>query len=244
MSQLIVIANKLNRRSAPVTNFDERSNITGIVTKGFTFESTCEINNNLGSWYGDAFSNFYWAGGLAVNITSIQANRDSVKTTGAIFSSSVQNNLKPDTGCFDFIKQHEGFRLKAYQDSAGIWTIGYGAILYEDNTPVKKDDVITAGLAEHLLQIEIEEKSIKVTAALSGTHINQQQYNALVSFAFNAGTGALLVSTLLKKVKANPADITIRDAFMAWDKAHVDGMLNVVPGLKKRREDEANLYFS
>lgn len=46
--------------------------------------------------------------------------------------------MSPDNSCIDFIKSKEGLELKAYQDSAGIWTIGYGTIQYEDHTPVKR----------------------------------------------------------------------------------------------------------
>ena len=152
--------------------------------------------------------------------------------------------MAPDDQCFDFIKNKEGMRLKAYQDSAGIWTIGYGSIVYEDQKPVKKGDVITQRRADKLIEREISFKSAKVNAALGNVIVNQNQFNALVSFVYNVGTGALLSSTLLKRVKANPADPKIRDAFMMWNKAHVNGKLVAVKGLTKRRAEEADLYFS
>lgn len=152
--------------------------------------------------------------------------------------------MVPDSKCFDFIKSREGLKLTAYQDSAGIWTIGYGTILYENNTPVKKGDVITQQKADQLIEREITFKSNKVNAAIGTVAINQNQFDALVSFAYNVGTGALMGSTLLKKVKANPADPTIRDSFMVWNKAHVNGKLVAVQGLTNRRRAEADLYFS
>jgi lysozyme len=152
--------------------------------------------------------------------------------------------MAPDDQCFDFIKNKEGMRLNAYQDSAGIWTIGYGSIIYEDQKPVKKGDVITQRRADKLIEREISFKSAKVNAALGNVNVNQNQFNALVSFAYNVGTGALLSSTLLKRVKAKPADPKIRDAFMMWNKAHVNGKLVAVKGLTKRRAEEADLYFS
>lgn len=152
--------------------------------------------------------------------------------------------MVPDNKCFDFIKSREGLKLIAYQDSAGIWTIGYGTILYEDNTPVKKGDVITQQRADQLIEREISAKSAKVNAAIGTGAINQNQFDALVSFAYNVGTGALLSSTLLKRVRTNPADPTIRDAFMLWNKAHVNGKLVAVQGLTNRRKSEADLYFS
>jgi len=152
--------------------------------------------------------------------------------------------MVPDNVCFDFIKSREGLKLKAYQDSAGIWTIGYGTILYEDGRHVKRGDVITQEQADALLEAEIIKKSLKVNAGIKSAKLSQNQYNALVSFAYNVGTAALLSSTLLKKVVANRNDPTIRDSFMVWNKAHVDGKLVPVAGLTNRRKAEADLYFS
>ena len=70
--------------------------------------------------------------------------------------------------------------------------------------------------------------------------INQCQFDALVSFAYNCGSGALKGSTLLKRVNNNPADLTIVDAFLMWTKA--DG--KTLAGLVSRRKAEAKLYFS
>src|SRR5689334_10414697 len=99
--------------------------------------------------------------------------------------------MTPSIKCFDFIKSKEGLRLKAYQDSAGVWTIGYGTIIYEDLKPVKKGDVITKERAESLIEREIVSKSAKVNAATVSVSLNQNQFDALVSFTYNAGTGAL-----------------------------------------------------
>ena len=152
--------------------------------------------------------------------------------------------MNPDNKCFDFIKSREGLKLTAYQDSAGIWTIGYGTIIYEDHTPVKKGDVITQQRADQLIEEEISFKCAKVNAALGPVAVNQNQFNSLVSFVYNVGIGALLSSTLLKRIKTNPFDPKIRDAFMMWNKAHVNGKLVTVEGLKNRRAAEADLYFS
>jgi lysozyme len=69
--------------------------------------------------------------------------------------------------------------------------------------------------------------------------INQNQFDALVSFAYNLGPGNLKSSTLLKKVNANPEDESIRLEFMKWVKAGG----KTLKGLVRRREAEANLYF-
>jgi lysozyme len=271
MARMIVTAKRLYRRSAPVQNMMDKNNVIDIISKGFSFDSISESFTAAGTWYQDSSNHFYWGGGLVADTTSTVPAPASVPaaapaaipvsppvsttatSTAPIPVSSpastpatpsAAKKLMPDKTCFDFIKQREGFRSQAYQDSAGVWTIGYGTIMYEDNTPVKKGDVIALEKAEQLLQNQVLKKSTTVTVATSDTAVNQNQYDALVSFTYNVGSGALLTSTLLKRVKANPADPAIRDAFLMWDKARVDGVLTEIPGLKKRREDEADLYFS
>jgi len=152
--------------------------------------------------------------------------------------------MAPDKACYDFIKSKEGLFLKAYTDSAGIWTIGYGTIKYENNVMVKKGDVIIEQRANELLKYEVDKKAISVVSMTTKKILTQNQFNALVSFAYNVGVAALQGSTLLKRVLANPKDVTIRDAFMMWNKCHVDGKLVVVAGLTNRRRAEADLYFS
>jgi lysozyme len=73
--------------------------------------------------------------------------------------------------------------------------------------------------------------------------VNQNQFDALVSFCYNLGIGAFNSSTLKKKVIANPADASIRDEFMKWNKARVKGVLTELKGLTNRRTAEADLYF-
>lgn len=138
------------------------------------------------------------------------------------------------------IYQFEGCKLKAYKDSAGIWTIGYGTIMYPSGEKVKEGDKITHEEAVTYLKYEISLKSKSVTAFTSKVVLNQNQYDALVSFAYNVGVGALQKSTLLKKVIKNPDDPTIEAEFMRWIKAGG----KVVEGLRKRRQAESDYYFS
>ncbi len=69
MAHMIVTANKLNRRSAPVSNIVDRSNVTDIVNKGFSFDSIGETFNAAGIWYQDADAHYYWGGGLMADAT-------------------------------------------------------------------------------------------------------------------------------------------------------------------------------
>lgn len=138
------------------------------------------------------------------------------------------------------IKKYEGLKLKAYKCPAGIPTIGYGATFYANKQFVKMGDVITKEQAEELLIALVNQFVIKVNELVKGINLKQNQFDALVSFAYNVGPANLAKSTLLKKVKANPNDESIEDEFAKWNKASGQ----VLEGLTKRRAEEAKLYFS
>lgn len=143
--------------------------------------------------------------------------------------------MMPSKNAIDLIKSFEGLKLKAYQDPIGIWTIGYGTIQYPNGRKVRQGDIITEDHATEYLMHEVNLKSKGITAI-----VNQNQFDALVSFAYNLGTGALNRSTLLKKVKADPCDPTIRNEFMKW----VNAGGRQLAGLVRRRKAEADLYFT
>jgi len=145
----------------------------------------------------------------------------------------ISNKLK------ELVKEFEGCKLKAYKCPAGIWTIGYGNTQYENGKAVKEGDIITLERAEQLLEI-ILIKFIQQVGELVKSNINQNQKDALTDFAYNCGVGNLKTSTLLKKVNADPKDKTIRPEFEKWTRANG----KVLNGLVKRRNAEANLYFS
>lgn len=140
----------------------------------------------------------------------------------------------------DLIKSFEGLYLKPYLCPANVPTIGYGNTFYENGKKVTlKDPIITESRAIELLMSELGMYEQKVDSYCIDT-INQNQFDALVSFCYNVGPGNLKSSTLLKKVNANPNDPTIRTEFLKWNK----GGGKVLAGLTRRRTAEANLYFS
>ena len=136
------------------------------------------------------------------------------------------------------IEQFEGFRAKMYKDAVGLPTIGFGTLIDSEDEKHLLTETITKEQAEVLLRKElvmIENKmKIMVTKPLS-----QNQYDALVSFAYNLGINNLKSSTLLKKVNVNPADKSIAKEFMKW--VHAGG--KVLKGLEIRRKAESDLYF-
>lgn len=245
---------KLNLRSGPST----RANLVQSLGAHTPLKLVARIDNgepvnNNRVWFKDSNGNYCWSGGVQLAtapqpaVKPVPAAQPPIAVQPASAPASGGAPLvsyKPDQKCLDFIKAHEGYKLSAYQDSAGIWTIGYGSILYEDNSKVKPGDQITPDRADALLAMEVEEKSETVKRMIQNPNINQNQFDALVSFAYNVGTDALRNSTLLRRVNANPADPSIREAFLMWNKAHVDGQLVEIQGLTKRRGDEADLYFS
>ena len=138
------------------------------------------------------------------------------------------------------ITKFEGLRLKPYLCSAKIPTIGYGNTYYPDGKRVTLlDKDITKQQAFDMFK-EVANRFAKRVDALVTSNINQNQFNALVSFAYNVGTGNFSSSTLLKKVNKNPDDLTIKDEFLRWNKAGG----KVLNGLTNRRNEEADLYFS
>lgn len=140
----------------------------------------------------------------------------------------------------DLIKRFEGLKLKPYLCPASIPTIGYGNTYYPSGAKVKlTDPAITEIVAEALLKFLLGSYE-KDVDSFCRDDINQNQFDALTSFAYNCGPRNLKSSTLLKKVNANPNDPTIKAEFMKWNKANG----RVLAGLTKRRQAEADLYFS
>lgn len=141
-----------------------------------------------------------------------------------------------------FIAKVEGVKYKAYLDSVGVWTIGRGITYYEDGSPIKKGDIVTAEREEQLFHNTVSFFVKKVNEYVKKS-INQNQFNALVSFCYNIGTQAFKNSTLLKKVNANPNDKLIENEFMKWVKGTVKGKKVTINGLINRRKQEVQLYF-
>lgn len=142
--------------------------------------------------------------------------------------------------CVYLIKQFEGCRLRSYKDPVGLFTIGYGVTVYPSGRKVGPGELITQAQAEEFLKFEIDLKAMSVNELTRDLGLSQGQFDALVSFAYNLGVGALKRSTLLKKVRIDPDDITIAGEFRKWVRAGG----KVLAGLVRRRKAESDLYFS
>jgi lysozyme len=137
----------------------------------------------------------------------------------------------------NLIKKYEGCKLKAYLCPAKIPTIGFGNTQYENGSKVKIGDVITESRSEELLNYILDEFEIGVSKLLK-VDVKQNQFDALVCFAYNIGLGNLKKSTVLKLVNQNPSDPSIEINWKAWNKAGG----KVLTGLTRRRDDEYKLY--
>ena len=148
----------------------------------------------------------------------------------------------------ELIMQFEGLRLKPYLCKAGVTTIGYGSTRYPNGVRVTlKDPAITPDKALQMLMFDVAVFSKDVDMLTKAVKLNQNRFDALVSFAYNVGSDididstpeGLGDSTLLKKVLKNPDDLTIRTEFMKWINANGKPL----QGLINRRKAEADLYF-
>ena len=140
----------------------------------------------------------------------------------------------------DLIKRFEGFRAVCYKDTSGLPTIGYGTLIDTDEEKYLLTTTISEKEATRLLQDHLSTKVEPVLNRVIKSRLNQCQFDALVSFAYNLGTGALRGSTLLKIVNLDPNNPVIRHEFMRW--VYDNGKL--LNGLVRRRQAEADLYFA
>lgn len=137
---------------------------------------------------------------------------------------------------YDMIEGFEGLRLTAYRDIAGIWTIGYG-----HTGGVLKGQTITTDQAYQLLCADLRAFENFVEARTDTAATNQNQFDAMVSLAYNIGTWGFLGSSVLRQHKDGNFAAAAVD-FLLWDKAHVNGQLVVVQGLLNRRRAESQFY--
>ena len=148
--------------------------------------------------------------------------------------------MKLDKSGIELITKWEGLKLKPYLCSANVPTIGYGSTYYENGKKVSlADSKISKERAVQLFENTVSTYEKGVLKLLGTTKVNQNQFNALVSFAYNLGLKSLGNSTLLKVVKLNPNDKKISIEFGKW----VNAGGKKLSGLVRRRNAESDLYF-
>lgn len=136
----------------------------------------------------------------------------------------------------ELIKRFEGFRSAPYLCPAGVPTIGWGSTRYEDGKPVTMNDPhITKERASRLLELVVARARVRIRGKAPGLSVAKME--ALESFAYNLGLGALFSSTLFRKVKANDHAGAALE-FPRW--VYAGG--RKLSGLVRRREAEKRLY--
>jgi lysozyme len=153
--------------------------------------------------------------------------------------------MKLSENGLNIIKNFEGLRLEAYRDVAGVWTIGYGSTRYHDGKLVKPGDKLASETqADALFRNTLGQYEDAVNQHVK-VPISQNQFDALVSFCYNEGTGALKESSLLVKLnEKNYAEAASH--FLAWDKITdpKTGKKIVCDTLVQRRKEESRLFLS
>lgn len=134
------------------------------------------------------------------------------------------------------IKQFEALKLKAYQDSVGVWTIGYGHTAMAGPPPVHSGMVISEKEANDILNRDLAAYEASVEKAVK-VKLTDNQFAALVSFCYNVGPGNFEKSTLVKKLNAGDYDSVPRE-LAKWNRAGG----KVLKGLTNRRAAEAGLW--
>jgi lysozyme len=137
------------------------------------------------------------------------------------------------------VKGFEGLRVDAYQDSAGVWTIGYGTTAAAGLGITPKAGMrITEAAAERLLLAGLDKFAGQI-APLITVPVNGNEFGACVSLAYNIGPGAFGKSTVLRKLNAGDR-AGAAEAFVMWSK---DGG-KTLAGLTRRRAAEAKLFLT
>ena len=136
----------------------------------------------------------------------------------------------------EFIRQLEGEKLTAYPDIVGIWTIGVGHTGFVDGKPVARGMAITKEKSKELLTADLKRFESAVNDAVKVT-LTQNQFDALVSLAFNIGEGAFARSTLVNKLNAGDKK-GAAEQFLVWKNAGGQ----VSQGLLNRRQKEKAMF--
>ena len=145
----------------------------------------------------------------------------------------------------ELIKNFEGYSDKLYNDPAGHCTVGYGTLVHRGNCDGQtSEQPYTSGVTKE----KAAELLTHEAGGFAGTinnkvtvPLNQNQFDALVSFVYNVGPGAFEKSTLLKVLNQGKYD-SVPTELKKWTKARQNGQLVDLPGLVKRRAAEADLF--
>lgn len=166
-------------------------------------------------------------------VQTIEGKEYKFDSNGAWIESIVSD------AAIDFIKSWEGFSATPYSDEVGVKTLGYGMTGDE----IEGIESVTEEQATQMLKDWIERKYapvIKADLDTKGIILKQNEFDSLVSFAYNCGTGGLLNSTLYKRICQGVRDSSLIANFQAWS----NGNGKRIEGLYRRRTKEANMFLN
>ncbi|GIM30246.1 hypothetical protein CPJCM30710_29120 [Clostridium polyendosporum] len=169
--------------------------------------------------------------------SKVNAGQTVLTTTKNYSKNSTAKSMQVSDNLVNFIAQYEWFSSKPYSGFGEQHaTIGYGHVIRSGEN---FSNGITRQKGKELLKEDLQRTVNEVNRLVSGVHLTQQQFDALVSFAFNCGSGGLSSSTLLKDVKSgNITSNKIKGDFQAWSYSNKTRLL----GLWRRRTDEWQIF--
>lgn len=154
---------------------------------------------------------------------------------GIILLCILVTNMEVSDAFARHIESVEGFKAKAYQDSGGVWTIGFGHVIKEKESGLFTA-ILTREQATSILKADVAIAEAAVNRLVT-VPLKQEQFDALVSFVFNIGEGQFARSTLLKKLNAGHC-CAVPDEMRRFK--YDNG--KVVAGLIARRAAEVDFY--
>lgn len=187
-------------------------------------------------------------GMLPRNDQQTTSNADGdVNTNTADTPATEETGLNPASSytasenCIELVKSFEGLRLTSYQDSGGVWTIGYGTTSI-NGSPVTPGLTITEAQANELLLKTLNSDAAIAVQTKTKALITQSMFDALTCFTYNVGQGTYGKSTLLSELNSSKY-LESANQFSQFNKAPVNGVKQVIPGLTRRRNAEKDLFL-
>lgn len=166
--------------------------------------------------------------------TSTNTDSETIEEPSGLNPAS---SYTPSADAIALIKQYEGLKLTSYQDTGGVWTIGYGTTSI-NGIPVYEGQTITEAQAEEYLTSYLQSTAAPTINSKTKAPITQSMYDALCCFTYNVGSGNFSKSTLLKELNSGKY-LDAATLFNDWTKDN--GVIQ--PGLVKRRVSEKDLFL-
>jgi GH24 family phage-related lysozyme (muramidase) len=189
---------------------------------------------------------------ISTDDSSLSQSTSTGKATTVVHAHSLSddagagNAMTVSDAGVEFVKGWEGFAPKLYNDAVGHCTVGYGTLVHLGNCDGRDSEQpylngVSQEAATRLLESALAERQSAVSNAVKVT-LNQNQYDALASFAYNVGSASFQKSTLLRLLNQGKYD-DVPGELKKWTKVRKDGQLIDLPGLVKRRAGEAALFM-